>query len=60
MEPMAIKCLQESPELKKEFEQKITTDSKFAANPNAIGWFYSKTKYYDKNYLLYPVGENYN
>jgi hypothetical protein len=27
MEPMAIKMLQESPELKKEFEQKITTDS---------------------------------
>jgi hypothetical protein len=50
--------LKESPELKREFEQKIATDSKFAANPNAIlGWFYSKTKYYDKNYLLYPVGE---
>lgn len=57
MEPMAIKMLQESPELKTEFEQKIATDSKFAASPNAIlGWFYSKTKYYDKNYLLYPVG----
>ena len=57
MEPMAIKMLQESPELKREFEQKIATDSKFAASPNAIlGWFYSKTKYYDKNYLLYPVG----
>ncbi|MBX9887578.1 MAG: M14 family metallopeptidase [Flavobacteriaceae bacterium] len=57
MEPMAIKMLQESPELKKEFELKIATDSKFANNPNAIlAWFYSKTKYYDKNYLLYPVG----
>jgi murein tripeptide amidase MpaA len=57
MEPMAIKMLQESSELKKEFELKIASDSKFAQNPNAIlGWFYSKTKYYDKNYLLYPVG----
>jgi murein tripeptide amidase MpaA len=57
MEPMAIKMLQESPELKKEFEQKIASDTKFATNPNAIlGWFYSKTQYYDKNYLLYPVG----
>jgi hypothetical protein len=37
MEPMAIKMLQESPELKREFEQKITTDSKFAASPN-VPW----------------------
>jgi hypothetical protein len=36
MEPMAIKIFKESPELKREFEQKITTDSKFAASPNAI------------------------
>lgn len=57
MEPMAIKMLQESPELKAEFEKKLATDTAFAKNPNAIlGWFYSKTKYYDKNYLLYPVG----
>ena len=57
MEPMAIKMLQESPALKTEFEQKLSTDPTFAKNPNAIlGWFYSKTKYYDKRYLLYPVG----
>lgn len=57
MEPMAIKMLQESPTLKAEFEQKRAADATFAKNPNAIlGWFYSKTKYYDKRYLLYPVG----
>ena len=57
MEPMAIIMLKESPELKAELEKKLATDTAFAKNPNAIlGWFYSKTKYYDKNYLLYPVG----
>lgn len=57
MEPMAIKMLKESPALKAEFEQKLSADATFAKNPNAIlGWFYSKTKYYDKNYLLYPIG----
>jgi hypothetical protein len=57
MEPMAKKMLEDSPELKKEFEQKKKQDNAFANDPNAIlTWFYSKTKYYDDRYLLYPVG----
>jgi hypothetical protein len=57
MEPTAKKMLDESPELKKEFEKKKADDPSFASNPNAIlTWFYSKTKYYDDRYLLYPVG----
>ena len=57
MEPMAKKMLDDSPELKKEFELKKEQDKAFANNPNAIlTWFYSKTKYYDDQYLLYPVG----
>lgn len=56
MEPMAKRMLEESPELKKEFEQKIAQDKVFANDPGAIlNWFYSKTKYYDDRYLLYPV-----
>jgi len=52
------KMLEESPELQKEFEQKKAQDSNFANNSNAIfTWFYSKTKYYDDRYLLYPVGK---
>jgi murein tripeptide amidase MpaA len=58
MEPTIKKMLEESPELQKEFEQKKAQDSMFANNPNAIfTWFYSKTKYYDDHYLLYPVGK---
>jgi hypothetical protein len=57
MEPTIQKMLEDSPELKKEFELKKTTDQSFANNPNAIyNWFYSKTNYYDSRYLLYPVG----
>lgn len=57
MEPTIKKMLEESPDLKKEFEKKKANDAGFANNPNAIfTWFYSKTKYYDDRYLLYPVG----
>lgn len=57
MEPMAKKMLEDSPELQKEFEQKKAQDKAFANDQNAIlTWFYSKTKYYDERYLLYPVG----
>lgn len=59
MEPMAKKMLDESPELQKEFEQKKLKDKDFENNPNAImSWFYSKTKYYDSTYLLYPIGRD--
>ena len=57
MEPMAKKMLEDSPELRKEFEAKKAQDKAFANEPDAIfSWFYSKTKYYDERYLLYPVG----
>ena len=57
MEPTIKKMLEESPDLKKEFEKKKAEDTNFANNPYAIfAWFYSKTKYYDERYLLYPIG----
>ena len=57
MEPTAKKMLEDSPALQKEFEEKKAQDKSFANNPNAIlTWFYSKTKFYDERYLLYPVG----
>jgi len=57
MQPLAKKMLEESPALRKQFEQKKEQDKEFANNPYAIfRWFYSKTKYYDDRYLLYPIG----
>ena len=49
--------LEDDAALKKEFEEKKTADKVFANDPYAIlTWFYSKTKFYDERYLLYPVG----
>ncbi len=57
IEPMSKKMLEESPALQKEFEEKKAADKTFANDQVAIlTWFYSKTKYYDDRYLLYPVG----
>ena len=57
MEPMVKKMLENSPALQKEFEEKKAADKMFANDQNAIlTWFYSKTKFYDERYLLYPVG----
>lgn len=57
MEPTMTKMLADSPELQKEFEDKKASDPVFANDPDAIYiWFYSKTKYYDERYLLYPIG----
>ena len=56
MEPTIKQMLEQSPELNREFEQKKAADKIFAADANAIfSWFYSKTKYYDDRYLLYPI-----
>lgn len=57
IEPMATKMLAESPALQKEFDEKKASDKQFANDPYSIlTWFYSKTKFYDERYLLYPVG----
>ena len=57
MEPTMKKMLEESPDLRNEFEQKKSGDPGFEKDPDAIySWFYSKTNYYDARYLLYPVG----
>lgn len=57
MEPLMKQMLENDPELKKEFEKKQEQEATFAKDPYAIfSWFYSKTKYYDERYLLYPVG----
>lgn len=49
--------LADDPKLKAEFEAKLASDPKFAADPTArLQWFYARTKFHDERYLLYPVG----
>ena len=60
LEPMMKKMLEDLPQLKQEFELKKEKEKTFANNPEAImSWFYSKSPFYDKNYLLYPIGRQF-
>jgi len=56
MEPLAAKMLEQSPELKARFQQKLDSDKAFAASQfQRLIWFYEQTPFYDQQYLLYPV-----
>ena len=56
VEPMAEGMLKESPELKREFEQRLKDDPEFAADPKArLMWFYRRTPFFDERWNLYPV-----
>jgi hypothetical protein len=55
--PMAERMLARDAALKGQFEEKLRTDPKFAANPDArLEWFYERSRFYDDRYMLYPVG----
>ncbi|MDP2136924.1 MAG: M14 family metallopeptidase [Candidatus Didemnitutus sp.] len=54
--PLAERMLAENPALKSAFEAKLAAEPEFAGNPNArLSWFYSRSKFADTHYLLYPV-----
>jgi len=56
MEPYAQEMLQSSKTLRDEFDRTRTHDPELLDSPGKImNWFYDKTPYVDKNYLVYPV-----
>jgi hypothetical protein len=56
MEPIARLMMANSPELKKEFEQKLASDAKFAADPQArLNWWFERSKYDEGDGNVYPV-----
>ncbi len=56
MEPMAQRMLADSPELAREFNEKLLNDADFASDTRTrLEWFYEKTPYYDQHYRVYPV-----
>ncbi|MCU0646077.1 MAG: hypothetical protein MUC94_17675, partial [bacterium] len=56
MEPMAQKMIAEHPELLKEFNTKLASDSAFAANSyQRLMFFYERSPYWDQEKNLYPV-----
>jgi murein tripeptide amidase MpaA len=58
MAPMAERMLAADPVLKAAFEDRIKTDKAFAEDSAArMEWFYTRSPYADKAYLLYPIGK---
>ena len=56
MEPMAQQMLEDDPALARSFQKKLIDDAEFAGDASArLDWFYERTPYYDKAYLVYPV-----
>lgn len=56
MEPVAKKMMEENPDLREEFEQKLTEDESFRNNYwRRLYFFYERSPYYDEKYNVYPV-----
>lgn len=54
--PLAKKLFRANPVLKNDFELLKQNDQKFAEDQKAqMQWIYQKSKFYDKEYLMYPV-----
>lgn len=57
MERVGAEMLERSPSLRKEFNDKIRSDSAFAASPNArLSWLYRRSAWGDPLLNMYPVG----
>src|SRR5947209_6804218 len=57
LENLAREMLAKDENLRREFEQKITNDPKFAASSTArLNFFFERSPYWDKQMNLYPVG----
>lgn len=56
MEKVALEMYKNSPALASEFDKKVSEDEKFRTNPNTrLNWFYERSPYFDKQYMVYPV-----
>ncbi|HEX8175314.1 MAG TPA: M14 family metallopeptidase [Pyrinomonadaceae bacterium] len=57
LEKLARQMLENDPSLRREFEERLKRDEKFAASPEArLRFFYERSPYWDKQMNLYPVG----
>ena len=57
LEALAREMLEADPKLRKEFQEKLAADERFAASPAArLEFFYNKSPYWDQHMNLYPVG----
>jgi hypothetical protein len=55
-EPIARRMMADFPELRKQFEEKLKSDPKFAADANArLQWWYQQSKYEPEDNGRYPL-----
>lgn len=60
IEKIARQMIEQDPDLKNRFEEKLKSDSLFASNPGLIrNWFYKQTPYWDQQYQKYPIAKIY-
>ncbi len=56
MEPLAQTMLKSQPAIKKEFNERLATDSSFAASPRQrLYFFYERSPFFDAEKNLYPI-----
>jgi hypothetical protein len=56
MEKIAAEMLENNPELKKEFDEKLKSDETFRNNPRTrLDFFYGRSPYPDKQQNVYPI-----
>ncbi|MFY0630150.1 MAG: hypothetical protein JXR05_07190 [Flavobacteriaceae bacterium] len=59
-EDVAEQFLKDNPDVKKEFDDKLASDEKFAKNPRAqLNFIYKKSLHYEKAHLLVPIFKAY-
>ena len=57
LEKLAREMLAKDEKLRREFEQRVASDPKFAASPfERLRFFYERSPYWDRQMNLYPVG----
>ncbi|HKR58846.1 MAG TPA: M14 family metallopeptidase [Pyrinomonadaceae bacterium] len=57
LETLAREMMEKDPELRSEFQKRLSTDATFAASPAArLEFFYERSPYWDQQMNLYPVG----
>jgi murein tripeptide amidase MpaA len=57
LEQLAREMMAKDESLRREFEQRLMSDPKFAASPRErLGFFYERSPYWDPQLNLYPVG----
>jgi murein tripeptide amidase MpaA len=55
-EPIARRMMTDHPELRKQFEEKLASDQKFAADPRArLEWWFEQSKYQPEDSGRYPI-----